>query len=45
MQTLSAAYGSSLLVVIVLWTSLGWAQEPRYGGTLTHGAGRRPGLL
>ena len=24
----------SLLVVIVLWTSLGWAQQPRYGGKL-----------
>jgi peptide/nickel transport system substrate-binding protein len=24
----------SLLVVSVLWTSLGWAQQPRYGGTL-----------
>jgi ABC-type dipeptide/oligopeptide/nickel transport system permease subunit len=24
----------SLLVVVVLWTNLGWAQQPRYGGTL-----------
>ena len=24
----------SLLVVVVLWTGLGWAQQPRYGGTL-----------
>src|SRR6266704_6493424 len=24
----------SLLVVVVLWTGLGWAQSPRYGGTL-----------
>ena len=24
----------SLLVVVVLWTVLGWAQQPRYGGTL-----------
>jgi peptide/nickel transport system substrate-binding protein len=24
----------SLLVVVLLWTSLGWAQQPRYGGTL-----------
>jgi peptide/nickel transport system substrate-binding protein len=24
----------SLLVVVVLWISLGWAQQPRYGGTL-----------
>ena len=26
--------GCSLLVVLVLWTSLGWAEQPRYGGTL-----------
>ena len=25
---------SSLLVVVVLWTSLGWAQQPKPGGTL-----------
>ncbi len=24
----------SLLIVVVLWTGLGWAQQPRYGGTL-----------
>jgi ABC-type transport system substrate-binding protein len=24
----------SLLVVVVLWAGLGWAQQPRYGGTL-----------
>src|SRR2546425_2747889 len=24
----------SLLVVVVLWMGLGWAQQPRYGGTL-----------
>src|SRR5712692_5251127 len=24
----------SLLVVVVLWTDPGWAQQPRYGGTL-----------
>src|SRR5712691_5470088 len=24
----------SLLVVVVLWTSPGWAEQPRYGGTL-----------
>jgi len=24
----------SLLVVVLLWPSLGWAQQPRYGGTL-----------
>ncbi len=24
----------SLLGVVVLWTSLGWAQQPRHGGTL-----------
>jgi len=24
----------SVLIVIVLWTSLGWAEQPRYGGTL-----------
>jgi ABC-type transport system substrate-binding protein len=24
----------SLLVIIMLWTGLGWAQQPRYGGTL-----------
>src|SRR6266852_3464139 len=24
----------SLLVVVVLWTGLGWTQQPRYGGTL-----------
>jgi len=24
----------SLLVVVMLWMSLGWAQQPRYGGTL-----------
>src|SRR5712691_3426808 len=24
----------SLLVIVGLWTSLGWAQQPRYGGTL-----------
>jgi ABC-type transport system substrate-binding protein len=24
----------SLLVVVVLWTSVGWAEQPRYGGTL-----------
>src|SRR5713101_4171527 len=24
----------SLLIVIVLWTGLGWAQQPKYGGTL-----------
>ena len=24
----------SLLVILVLWTGLGWAQQPRYGGTL-----------
>src|SRR6266446_3158774 len=24
----------SLLVVVVLWTGLGWAEQPRYGGTL-----------
>ena len=23
-----------VLVVMVLWTSLGWAEQPRYGGTL-----------
>src|SRR6266849_2914431 len=26
--------GFSLLVVVVLWTGLGWAEQPRYGGTL-----------
>src|SRR5215831_4343394 len=26
--------GFTLLVVVVLWTSLGWAEQPRYGGTL-----------
>jgi ABC-type transport system substrate-binding protein len=25
---------SSLLVIVVLWTSLGWAQQPKPGGTL-----------
>src|SRR5215468_3208541 len=24
----------SLLVVVMLWTGLGWTQQPRYGGTL-----------
>jgi len=24
----------NLLIFVVLWTSLGWAQQPRYGGTL-----------
>src|SRR5712691_3911849 len=24
----------SLLVIVMLWTVLGWAQQPRYGGTL-----------
>src|SRR5215470_12550460 len=24
----------SLFVIVVLWTSLGWAEQPRYGGTL-----------
>ena len=24
----------SLLVIVMLWTGLGWAQQPRYGGTL-----------
>jgi hypothetical protein len=24
----------SLFVVVVLWTGLGWAEQPRYGGTL-----------
>jgi ABC-type transport system substrate-binding protein len=24
----------SLLIVVVLWTGLGWTQQPRYGGTL-----------
>jgi hypothetical protein len=24
----------SLLVIIILWTSLGWSQQPGYGGTL-----------
>ncbi len=24
----------SLVVMLVLWTGLGWAQQPRYGGTL-----------
>ena len=26
--------GFSVLVVMVLWTGLGWAEQPRYGGTL-----------
>src|SRR5262244_3628947 len=26
--------GFGLLVVMVLWTRLGWAEQPRYGGTL-----------
>jgi len=24
----------SLLVIVMLWTGLGWAKQPRYGGTL-----------
>ena len=35
----------SLLIIVVLWTSPAWAQQPRYGGTLRLALPGDPALL